>query len=227
MFFECLKFRAFFYWPRQEEEVNKKTDIRKLVIISMLGAIAFVLMLLEFPLWFVPSFYELDLSEVAVLISGFSFGPLAAIMTETIKIILNLIFTGSITMGVGELANLLIGLSFVVPASYIYKLHKTRKNAVIGLVVGTLSMATIGALFNAFLLLPAYAYFMSTPDMTYTVSDFVYLGSLVNPLVTNLFSFIMFAVVPFNIIKGILTGTIVVLIYKRISMLIKAKDAFE
>jgi riboflavin transporter FmnP len=130
-------------------------------------------------------------------------------------------------MGVGELANLLIGLSFVVPASYIYKMHKTRKNAVIGLVVGTLSMATIGALFNAFLLLPAYAYFMSTPDVTYTVSDFVYLGTLVNPLVTNLFSFIMFAVVPFNIIKGILTGTIVVLIYKRISMLIKAKDAFE
>jgi riboflavin transporter FmnP len=216
-----------FSLPRQEEEVNKKTDIRKLVIISMLGAIAFVLMLLEFPLWFVPSFYELDLSEVAVLISGFSFGPLAAVMTETIKIILNLIFTGSITMGVGELANLLIGLSFVVPASYIYKMHKTRKNAVIGLVVGTLSMATIGALFNAFLLLPAYAYFMSTPDVTYTVSDFVYLGTLVNPLVTNLFSFIMFAVVPFNIIKGILTGTIVVLIYKRISMLIKAKDAFE
>lgn len=216
-----------FLLPRQEEEVNKKTDIRKLVIISMLGAIAFVLMLLEFPLWFVPSFYELDLSEVAVLISGFSFGPLAAVMTETIKIILNLIFTGSITMGVGELANLLIGLSFVVPASYIYKMHKTRKNAVIGLVVGTLSMATIGALFNAFLLLPAYAYFMSTPDVTYTVSDFVYLGTLVNPLVTNLFSFIMFAVVPFNIIKGILTGTIVVLIYKRISMLIKAKDAFE
>jgi riboflavin transporter FmnP len=216
-----------FSLPRQEEEVNKKTDIRKLVIISMLGAIAFVLMLLEFPLWFVPSFYELDLSEVAVLISGFSFGPLAAVMTETIKIILNLIFTGSITMGVGELANLLIGLSFVVPASYIYKMHKTRKNAVIGLVVGTLSMATIGALFNAFLLLPAYAYFMSTPDVTYTVSDFVYLGTLVNPLVTNLFSFIMFAVVPFNIVKGILTGTVVVLIYKRISMLIKAKDAFE
>jgi riboflavin transporter FmnP len=207
--------------------VNKKTDIRKLVIISMLGAIAFVLMLLEFPLWFVPSFYELDLSEVAVLISGFSFGPLAAVMTETIKIILNLIFTGSITMGVGELANLLIGLSFVVPASYIYKMHKTRKNAVIGLVVGTLSMAVMGAILNAFLLLPAYAYFMSTPDVTYTVSSFVYLGTLVNPLVTNLFSFIMFAVVPFNIIKGILTGTIVVLIYKRISMLIKAKDAFE
>jgi riboflavin transporter FmnP len=88
-------------------------------------------------------------------------------------------------------------------------------------------MATIGALFNAFLLLPAYAYFMSTPDVTYTVSDFVYLGTLVNPLVTNLFSFIMFAVVPFNIVKGILTGTVVVLIYKRISMLIKAKDAFE
>ncbi|QWB99594.1 ECF transporter S component [Mycoplasmatota bacterium] len=207
--------------------MNKKTDIRKLVIISMLGAIAFILMLLEFPLWFVPAFYELDLSEVAVLIGGFSFGPVAAVMIEGIKVILNLIFTGSITMGVGELANFLIGLSFVVPASYMYKKHKTRKHAIIGLVVGTVSMATLGAILNAYLLLPAYAYFMSTPDMIYTVESFVYLGTQVNPLVTNLFTFLLFAVVPFNLIKGILTSAVVILIYKRVSVLIKAKDMAE
>jgi riboflavin transporter FmnP len=134
-------------------------------------------------------------------------------------------FTGSITMGVGELANFLIGISLVVPASMIYYRHKTRKRAVIGLVVGTFAMVTMGAVLNAFVLLPAYAFFMSTPEYTLTIADFVAAGAAVNPLVTNLFSFIMFAVVPFNLFKGILVSAVVILIYKRVSMLIKAKDS--
>ena len=207
--------------------MKKNNDIRKLLIISMLGTISFLLMLLEFPLWFVPSFYELDLSEVAVLVGGFTFGPLAAIMIEGIKVILNLIFTGTITMGVGELANFLIGLSFVLPAVIIYKRHKTKKHAIIGLVVGTISLAFFSAILNAYLLLPAYAYFMSSPENTLTIQSFVYLGSLVNPLVKDLFSFIMFAVVPFNLIKGVLTSIVVITIYKRVSVLIKAKDMVE
>ena len=205
--------------------MKKKTDMTKLIVIAMLGAIGFVLMLLEFPLWFVPSFYELDFSEVAVLVGAFAYGPIAGMAIEAIKILLNLAYTGSITMGVGELANFLIGISFVIPAAIIYKRHKTKKMAIIGLVVGVLVMAFVGALLNAFLLLPAYAYFLSTPSSPITVDSFVYLGQLVNPLVTNLFSFIMFAVVPFNLIKGLLTSAVVIVIYKRISMVLKAKDA--
>lgn len=205
--------------------MKKKTDITKLIVIAMLGAIGFVLMLLEFPLWFVPSFYELDFSEVAVLVGAFAYGPIAGIAIEAIKILLNLAYTGSITMGVGELANFLIGISFVIPAAIIYKRHKTKKMAIIGLVVGIFVMAFVGALLNAFLLLPAYAYFLSTPASPITVDSFVYLGQLVNPLVTNLFSFIMFAVVPFNLIKGLLTSAVVIVIYKRISVVLKAKDA--
>lgn len=207
--------------------MKKKTDVKKLIVIAMLGAIGFVLMLLEFPLWFVPSFYELDFSEVSVLVGAFAYGPLAGLSIEAIKVLLNLAYTGTITMGVGELANFLIGISFVVPAAMIYKRSKTKKNAVLGLLVGVLVMAFVGALLNAFLLLPAYAYFLSSPSNTMTVSDFVYAGSLVNPLVDNLFSFIMFAVVPFNLIKGILTSFIVIVIYKRISMILKAKDASQ
>lgn len=204
--------------------MKKSSDIRKLIVIAMLGAIAFVLMLLEFPLWFAPSFYELDFSEVAVLVGAFAYGPLAGLVIEGIKVLLNLAYTGSITMGVGELANFLIGISLVVPAGIMYRKHKTKKHAIQGLVVGTLAMALVGAILNAFLLLPAYAYFMSSPDAPLAVADFVYLGSLVNPLVTNLFTFITFAVVPFNLVKGILTSVVVILIYKRVSMVIKAKD---
>lgn len=205
--------------------MNKKKSIRKLLIIALLGTISVVLMFLEFPLWFAPNFYEFDFSEVPVLVGAFAFGPVAGITIEAIKIILNLIITGSITMGVGELANFIVGIALVIPASFIYHRHKTKKQALIGLVVGILSMAFFGALMNAFVLLPAYAFFLSTPEWAVTVADFVAMGSALNPLITNLFTFIMFAVVPFNLFKGVLVSVVVLLIYKRVSMLIKAKDS--
>jgi len=205
--------------------MKNRTDIRKLLIIALLSTISIVLMLFDFPLFFAPNFYELDFSEIPVLVGAFAYGPLTGVIIEAVKILLNLMFTGSITMGVGELANFLIGISLVVPASVIYYRHKTKKRALIGLVVGTFTMVTVGALLNAFVLLPAYAFFLSTPQYTLTIADFVAAGAAVNPLVNNVFSLIMFAVVPFNLLKGILVSVVVLLIYKRVSMLIKAKDS--
>lgn len=205
--------------------MKNRTNIRKLLIIALLSTISIVLMLFDFPLFFAPNFYELDFSEIPVLVGAFAYGPLTGVIIEAIKILLNLMFTGSITMGVGELANFLIGISLVVPASVIYFRHKTKKRALIGLVVGTFTMVTVGALLNAFVLLPAYAFFLSTPQYTLTIADFVAAGAAVNPLVNNVFSLIMFAVVPFNLLKGILVSVVVLLIYKRVSMLIKAKDS--
>ncbi|MDY0317143.1 MAG: ECF transporter S component [Candidatus Izemoplasmatales bacterium] len=205
--------------------MKNRTNIRKLLIIALLSTISIVLMLFDFPLFFAPNFYELDFSEIPVLVGAFAYGPLTGVIIEAVKILLNLMFTGSITMGVGELANFLIGISLIVPASVIYYRHKTKKRALIGLVVGTFTMVTIGALLNAFVLLPAYAFFLSTPQYTLTIADFVAAGAAVNPLVNNVFSLIMFAVVPFNLLKGILVSVVVLLIYKRVSMLIKAKDS--
>jgi len=205
----------------EEKQMNNSFKTKKMIVISLLSTIAIVLMLLDFPLVFVaPNFYELDFSEIPVLIGAFAYGPVAGVIIEAVKIILNLIFTGSITSGVGEIANFLIGISLVVPASYIYYRHKTRKRAIIGLIVGTISMTVMGAILNAFVLLPAYAYFMALD-----IEVFIGMGSAINPLITNLFSFVMFAVVPFNLLKGIMISVIVLLIYKRVSMLIKAKDS--
>lgn len=203
----------------------KKRSTKKLVAIGILASVASVLMFLEFPLWFAPNFYEMDLSEVPVMIGAFAFGPVAGIAIEAVKILVKTAITGTITMGVGEIANFLVGMAFVLPATYIYSQHKTKAKAILGLVIGVFSMVVVGSLLNAFVLLPAYAYFMSTPEVTYTVDSFVYLGSLVNPLVKNLTSFILFAVAPFNLVKGVLDSVIVVLIYKRVSHLIKSKDS--
>ncbi len=195
---------------------RKKLNVRYMVQIGMLGGVATLLMLFEIPLWFAPSFYEIDLSEVAVLVGTFSMGPIAGIMIEAIKILLNFVLNGTMTAGIGEFANLLLGISLVVPAGMIYKKNKTRKGAAIGLLVGTLAMTIVGASVNAFVLLPVYATAFGMPMET-----LVGMGTVVNPAITGLGSFVMLAVVPFNILKGIVVSLVTLLIYKKLSPILK------
>ncbi|MGM9526566.1 MAG: ECF transporter S component, partial [Peptococcaceae bacterium] len=97
--------------------VKKKMQLNTLTKIAMLSAVAGVLMLFEAPLWFAPSFYKLDLSELAVMIGALAMGPVAGALIELVKILLNFVLNGTITGGVGELGNLLVGCAFVVPAA--------------------------------------------------------------------------------------------------------------
>jgi len=115
-----------------------------MVVTAMLASVASVLMLIEFPLPFIaPTFYELDFSEIPVLIGAFSMGPVVGVVIEAIKIAVNLIINGTMTGGVGEIANFVIGCSFIIPAAIIYKYNKTKKCAVISMFFGLLSMAIL------------------------------------------------------------------------------------
>ncbi|MDD4111450.1 MAG: ECF transporter S component [Herbinix sp.] len=200
---------------------NQKTSslfsIKSMAVMAILAAATVPLMWFEIPLWFAPPFYELDFSEVPVLIGAFALGPIAGIIIEFLKILLNLVTTGTQTVGTGELANFIIGCSFVVPASIIYYKNKTLKSAINGLVIGTMLMVVLGAFMNAFVLLPIYAYFFNMP-----MDALVKMGTTVNPAINNISTFIFYAVVPFNMIKGVLVSLITLLIYKRISGLIKS-----
>lgn len=195
---------------------KKKLSTKIIAQIGMLGAIAVVLMLFEIPLPFAPSFYEIDFSEVPVLIGCFTMGPLAGVIIELVKIILNLCINGTVTAGVGELANFVIGCALVLPAAVIYKRKKTKKGAIIGLVTGTLFMTFAGCFINAYIMLPTYAKAFGMP-----IEALVEMGSAVNASITDLFTFVMFAVVPFNLLKGVLVSIIVLLIYKKISPILK------
>ncbi len=198
-----------------EQKQSSTFGIRYVAFIGMFAAIATVLMLIEVPLPFAPTFYKLDLSEVPVLIGGFALGPIAGILIELVKVLINLLINGTLTAGVGEFANFAIGCALVVPATLIYRAGKTRKNAIIGMVAGILVMAFIGAAFNGILLLPAYGKAFGMP-----IDALVGMGSAVNPLVTDLFTFCLFAVAPFNLVKGALTAVITMILYKHISRLI-------
>ena len=130
---------------------------RKIAVIGVFAAISAVLMLFEFPVPFAPPFYELDFSEIPALIGAFAFGPVAGVMIEFCKILLKLLMKGTSTAFVGDLANFVVGCSFILPASIIYLFKKTRKTALIGSITGTLIMTVFGTAFNAIYLLPAFS----------------------------------------------------------------------
>ena len=197
---------------------NTRTSskIRTIAQVGMLGAISVILMLFEIPLPFAPSFYEIDLSEVPVMIGCFVMGPMAGVAIEFIKILLNQVINGTVTAGVGEIANFLIGCSMIVPAGIIYKKMHTRKGAIIGMLFGTVFMAVIGCFINAFVLLPTYAKAFGMP-----IDALVGMGSAINPKITDLTTFVIFATAPFNLLKGVLVSVIVFLIYKKIRPVFK------
>ncbi|MGX8703034.1 MAG: ECF transporter S component [bacterium] len=190
--------------------------IRRLAFIGMFSAIAAVLMFLEFPLPFAPPFYKLDFSEIPVLIGTFAFGPVTGVICEFVKILVKTIIKGTSTAFVGELANFVIGCALIVPAGIIYKIKKTRKGALISLLAGTLVMTIAGCFINAFVMLPTYAAAFHMP-----IDELVKMGTAVNANVTNLFTFVMLCVAPFNLLKGVVVSIITFLLYKRISRLIK------
>ena len=196
---------------------NTSNKTRTLAEIGMLGGIATILMFFEFPIPFLaPTFYKIDLSEVPVLIGAFSLGPSAGATIELIKILLNLLIGGTDTAFVGELGNYLIGCSFILPASFIYKMHKSKKTAVIGMVSGTAVMTIFGCLINAFVLLPTYAAAFGIP-----LDAIVGMGASINGSINNVFTFVVLAVAPFNLIKGIVVSLITLVLYKHVSPILK------
>lgn len=197
---------------------QNRFGIRTIAQVSMLSAIATVLMLFEIPLPFAPAFYEIDFSEVPVLVGCFVMGPLAGAVIELVKILLNLVINGTMTAGVGEAANFLIGCALCVPAGLIYKRNRTRKTAIVGMLTGTIFMTVIGCVLNAYILLPTYATAFGMP-----LDALVEMGTAVNSHITSLSTFVLFAVGPFNLLKGALVSLIVFLIYKKISPIFRMR----
>ena len=123
---------------------SKLWNVKNVVLMGMFGALAAVLMVFELPLPFIaPSFYGLDLSEIPVLVGTFSMGPLAGVVIELVKVLVKLLIKPTSTGFVGELANFCFGCSMILPAGWIYKVNRTKKGAIIGMAVGTVSMLSL------------------------------------------------------------------------------------
>lgn len=186
---------------------------------AIFSAMAGVLMFIEIPLFFAPSFYEIDLSEIPIMICTFYLGPVAGVVAELLKIIVKLAFKGTTTAFVGDFANFVVGCSFVFPASCIYHLKKSKKSALWGMVAGTAVMTVFGSLFNAVYLLPAFSKLFGLP-----LDAIIAMGGEVNSAINSVSTLVLFAVVPFNLLKGIIITVVTMLLYKRVSPLLHKGD---
>lgn len=193
-------------------------NTRKTAMIGVFAAMAAVLMMFEFPVFWAPGFYKLDFSELPILIGAFAFGPVAGVLMEFIKILLNLCMDGTGTAFIGELANFSVGCSFILPASIIYRFGKTKKSAIWACVAGTIVITIFGTAFNAIYLIPAYE-----KALGLSIESIIEAGMALNPLVQagNIWSFVAACVAPLNLVKGVVVSVATLLVYKKLSPIIK------
>ncbi len=186
---------------------------RRISIVGICAAIATVLHMLDFPLPFLaPEFYKLDFSELPVMLCGFYLGPSATVACEAVKILLKLLFKGTSTAFVGDFANFCVGCSLVLPATVIYHLHKSKKSAIAGLITGTLILTVFGSAFNAIYLLPKFAQLYGI-----SLESILAMGAQINPGIQSVSTFVLLAVAPLNLIKGVTVSVLTLLLYKRIA----------
>lgn len=197
---------------------EKVLTTRKVAMIGMFSAVSAILMLLEIPVFFAPSFYGLDFSELPVLIGSFAFGPATGVLMEFVKVLLKVLFKPTTTAFVGELANFAVGCSLILPASIVYLFWKKKKGAIVACIVGTLMITVFGTAFNAIYLIPAFSKLFGMP-----IEVILGMGSEVNPLMTegSIVSFVICCVAPLNLIKGGAVSILTMLLYKPLSPIIK------
>ncbi len=196
----------------------KNSKAKFVAKVGVLAALASVIMFLETPIPFMPTFLKLDISELIALLGSFSLGPLAAVFIDLIKNMVHLPFT--ITGGVGELASFIVGCAFVVPAGLIYKKRKSVKTAVIGLIVGSVAMVVTATLMNYLVIIPLYieifaGKYQITPEQS--LQSIVEMGTKENKGITDLKTLVLFGIIPFNIIKVLLISVLTFFTYKRVS----------
>lgn len=196
-------------------KTNSKTHF--IVCVALLGALAGVLMLFEISLPIIaPTFYKIDLSDVAALFGGFALGPLAGVLICLLKVLISTVLDGTSTAFVGEFAAFLMDGTFVLVSSLIYKSVHNKKGAIISLAIGTICLAIVSIFTNYYLMIPAYVKFMNFP-----LDAIIGLGQAVNHSVDSLWTLVLFCTLPFNLIKGLIISLVTFVLYKRVSPLLK------
>jgi riboflavin transporter FmnP len=202
-----------------EEKKMKKSKLNFMTKTAMLSVIGFLLMFIELPIPIFPAFLKIDISDLPAIIGCFALGPVAGIVIELVKNILHGIFVGG-TAFIGEFANFAVGALMVSAAGIIYKRKKTKTNAIVGLIAGTLVMSVGASILNYFIVLPLYE-----AVLHYPVSAIVAMGTKINPHITNLNTLVVLSILPFNILKGIVISAITIPVYKSISPFIQKEAA--
>ena len=195
---------------------NSTTKVRALTGTAMLGAVAAVLMYLEFPIPIMPAFVKLDVSELPALIASFAYGPVSGVLVCLIKNLIKLPSTS--TAAVGELFNFVMGALFVGVAGIVYKRNKTRKGAIVGAMLGALVMAVVSVPYNYFIVYPVYVVMYHLP-----LEAIIGMYQAINPSVDGLLTCLLVFNLPFTFVKGVLDAVLCFLIYKPLSPILHGR----
>lgn len=196
--------------------MKNRTQIRRLTLAAMMGAVAFVLMYFSFSVPFLSPFADFDFSYLPELIGGYMLGPVGAVQIIAVKILLKLVFKGTSSMLTGELQKFLLSCAYVLPSVLFYRRHRTRRGAVIGLIVGTIVGVCTAIFTNLFLIFPFY---IKLYGMDWTA--IINMCAAVNPWIHDLPTMVAFSIVPFNVISMTVISLIAMLVYKKISVPLK------
>lgn len=198
---------------------TRRINIRAFAMTAMLSAVAFVLQYIEFPIpMLIPAFVKMDFSDLPELIGAFAIGPVAGVVICAVKNALHLLVTQS--GGVGEFSNFILGACFVLPAGLIYKQKKTKRNALIGSMIGAVLMAVVSVASNYFIVYPFYTMMM---PMDTIIAAYQAIYAKADTLLKCLVIFNM----PFTFVKGVINVVVTMLVYKRISPIIKGDDVMQ
>lgn len=197
-------------------QAKTRIKVRRIAFIGLMGAVSSVLMLLRFPIPFMPPFLSFDLSGLMEMLGGFMFGPMAALCIIVLKIALQLVMQGSFSLGTGELQNFILSSCYVLPALFIYHSRKSKKTAAAGMAFSTLLVSGVAVLTNLYLIIPFYVKLFGM-----TMEDIIAMCSAVNPAMKDAFTMALFGLLPFNLIKYGVTSVLTFIIYKRLSTVIR------
>lgn len=187
--------------------MSRRRTTKDLTTIAILTALSSILFLIEIP---IIAFYKLDLSNLPVLLGAFAIGPWAGAVILTLKDLIGMLHSTS--MYVGELADLLAGLAFILPAAMLYRAGKTQKRAIWGMVIGTVVLIPVSVAINKFIMIP---FFMNAYGMP--MEAVVSMATAALPFVDTEWKLLLCVTAPFNLIKGIVISLITYFVYKPLS----------
>lgn len=198
----------------KQNAINNSVSIRNITVTALMSAAATVLMFVSFGLPILPSYLKVDFSELPALLTSFALGPVYGVIVCLVKNLFNVAATT--TGGVGELCNFLLGALFVAPAGIIYRRHRTRSTALIGTLVGVITMTVCSFFVNNFLVYPAYLLIMPEQAIVDMYSALV-------PWADEIWKGIVVFNMPLTFLKGLADAALTFILYKHLSPLLKGK----
>lgn len=189
----------------------------RIAAIALFSALSGILYVFGFPISVAfPGFLELNFSDIPALIGTFALGPASGAAIVALKVLIKLAIKGTTTAYVGEIADLLNGLAFVLPAGLIYRRRRTFRGALGSLLVGTISSTAVAILVNWLISIPFYLNF-------FCGGEWEFLLNFMTPLFPsctkeNFYAFYLWAsCLPFNLMRCLIAVGVTLPVYKRIS----------